>query len=137
MTKTLTFALALALCGGALAAGSKSPKEQAWEAVALADGMKTAVAHFAAKSGRLPTSNEEAGLPAPTVIHGRYASSGTVSGDRITFEFGPGADASLVARHLIFDASLKGEGERAEVTWTCRSEDIAQDACPNDCSCDG
>lgn len=113
-----------------------SPKAQVQEAVALADGMKTATAYFASRSGRFPASNEEADLPAPELVRGRYVASGTVTGSRISFAFGPGADKSLVSKHLTFEGTLRLDGDRAgSVTWACKSDDIAQQSCPDSCAC--
>lgn len=71
------------------------------------------------------------------LINGRYVKSSTVSGNDITFEFGQGADASLVSKHLVFDGVLKIDGVGGEISWTCKSEDIAQEYCPTSCACSG
>jgi type IV pilus assembly protein PilA len=114
------------------------PKAQLREASALADGMKVAVGEFIANNNRLPESNEEAGLPAPTLIRGRYVASGAISGPRIIFEFGPGADKSLVSRHVAYEAELHFEdGRFVSLMWRCKSEDIAQEVCPKSCVCTG
>lgn len=114
------------------------PKAQAREASVLADGMKVAVSEFIAQNNRLPKSNEEAGLPAPTLIRGRYVASGTISGPRISFQFGPAADKSLVSRHLFYEADMKFEdGRFVSLMWRCKSKDIAQEACPESCVCTG
>ena len=113
-------------------------KIQTREASFLADGMKVAVGEFVNKYNRLPASNEEAGLPAPTLIHGKYAASGAISGSRITFEFGPRADASLVGKHLFFEAVLRMKEQRVDsIAWYCKSEDLPQEACPKSCTCSG
>ena len=114
------------------------PKAQIREASALADGMKTAVGEFINNNNRHPESNEEAGLPAPTLIRGRYVASGTISGNRIIMEFGPGADKSLVSKHVFYEAEMHSEdGRFVSVMWRCKSEDIAQESCPKSCVCTG
>jgi hypothetical protein len=135
----LTSAIFLALLAAAPGApSSESLQAQVKEASSLADGMKVAVGEFVNNNNRLPASNEEAGLPAPTLIHGRYVASGAVSGSRISFEFGPGADRSLVGRHLFFEGILTSEeGRFVSLAWRCKSDDIAQDACPKSCVCTG
>jgi len=135
----LTAALLLALTAAASdVPDDGSPRAQTREASHLADGMKLAVGEFTSNHNRLPASNAEAGLPAPTLIRGRYVASGAISGSRISLEFGPGADKSLVARHLLFEASLKMEAGRVlSLMWSCKSEDIAQAACPKSCVCTG
>jgi hypothetical protein len=138
MNTAIVCALAVAFCGAALAADELDLKKQVNEASLLADGMKIAVGEFVNENNRLPASNEEAGLPAPALIRGRYVASGRIEGSRIIFEFGPGAHESLVSKHVFFEGKLEREGGRfLSLMWFCRSEDIAQEACPKSCACSG
>jgi type IV pilus assembly protein PilA len=133
LTSAILWSLIAAASG---APAGASLQAQVREAVLLADGMKIAVGEFVSKTNRMPASNEEAGLPAPTLIRGRYVASGAVSGSRISFEFGPGANSLLVSRHLFFEGIPKmEEGRVVSLMWICRSDDLAQEACPSSCDC--
>jgi len=104
---------------------------QVKEAFALAEGMKMAVADYAANHNSFPANNEEARLPAATLIQGRYVAQSAVDGPKIVFTFGPGSDASIQSKHL----TLVGKLTDGKVSWTCQSEDLPASACPSDCSC--
>ena len=104
---------------------------QVKEAFALAEGMKMAVADYAANHNAFPANNEDARLPAATLIQGRYVAQSAVDGPKIVFTFGPRSDASIQTKHL----TLVGKITDGAVAWTCQSEDLPASACPSDCSC--
>lgn len=126
-------ALMMLIASSAVAAPTPAAdvKTQIKEAFALAEGMKMAVADYAAKHNAFPVNNEEARLPAAALIQGRYVAQSTVDGSKMTFEFGPAADASIQGTHL----TLLGKISDGAVGWTCQSEDLPASACPSDCSC--
>jgi len=119
------------LTSSAAAAPAADIPTQVKEAFALAEGMKMAVADYAAKHNAFPANNEEARLPAATLIQGRYVAQSAVDGPKIDFTFGPGADASIQSKHL----TLLGKITDGVVAWTCQSEDLPASVCPSDCSC--
>jgi type IV pilus assembly protein PilA len=112
-----------------------SLRDQVNEALALADGMKVAVAEHVATTGTFPDTNGQAGLPDSTLIRGKFVTSATVHGERIEFEFGGDADAALKGKHLIVVGKLLKEGNGLE--WTCRSVELPASACPSSCDCSG
>jgi type IV pilus assembly protein PilA len=78
-------------------------RSQVSEGMTLADGAKTAVAEFYSNYGRMPASNESAGLASAASINGQYVSSLTIGTDGlITAAYaGPKANDKLSAAELI------------------------------------
>jgi type IV pilus assembly protein PilA len=109
--------------------------DQVKEALALADGMKVAVAEHLATKGVFPNDNGEAGLPDGSLIRGKFVTRATVHGEQIEFEFGGDADASLQGKHLLVVGKLLKDGNGLE--WTCRSVELPASACPRSCDCSG
>lgn len=109
--------------------------DQVKEALALADGMKVAVAEYVATRGVFPSDNGQAGLPDSSLIRGKFVTSATVHGGQIEFKFGGDADASLRGKHLLMVGKLIKEGSGVE--WTCRSVELPPSACPRSCDCSG
>ena len=124
-------ALIMLIATSASASPAADIPTQVKEAFALAEGMKMAVADYAANHHAFPANNEEARLPAATLIQGRYVAQSAVDGPKIDFTFGPGSDASIQSKHL----TLLGKITDGAVAWTCQSEDLPASACPSDCSC--
>src|SRR5688500_16599112 len=114
-------------------------RSQVSEGSALADGVKTAFAEYVHNSGRLPTSNAEAGLAAPEEIRGSYVSYVNVAGKpgriEVGFSSSPPNSANTVlnGKHLNFDAKVGGNS----IEWSCRSDDLKQKWCPSSCACSG
>ena len=124
-------ALVMLIATSASASPAADIPTQVKEAFALAEGMKMAVADYAAEHNAFPANNEEARLPAATLIQGRYVAQSAVDGSKMTFEFGPGSDASIQSKHL----TMVGQLTDGKVSWSCQSEDLPASACPADCSC--
>ena len=129
--KAVALMMLIASSAAAAPAPAADVQTQVKEAFALAEGMKMAVADYAAKHNAFPANNEEARLPAATLIQGRYVAQSAVDSSKMTFEFGPGSDASIQSKHL----TLLGKITDGAVSWTCQSEDLPASACPSDCSC--
>ena len=129
--KAVALMMLMASSAAAASAPAADVQTQVKEAFALAEGMKMAVADYAATHNAFPANNEEARLPAATLIQGRYVAQSAVDGPKIDFTFGPGSDASIQSKHL----TLVGNLTDGEVSWTCQSEDLPASACPSDCSC--
>lgn len=91
-------------------------RAQVAEGFTLATGAKAAVWDFVANTGRLPSSNESAGLAASTSISGNYASSVDVTGGIITVAFaGPKANSAILSQVLVLSPTT-GNGS---ITWSC------------------
>jgi len=94
-------------------------RTQVAEGAVLAGASKTAVAEYFAKHRKLPANNLAAGVPAPAAIHGRYASSVTITNGRIVVAFGgPAAKAALPASKVLVFAPRPSP---AGLTWDCTS----------------
>jgi len=129
--KALALMMFIASSAAAASAPAADVQPQVKEAFALAEGMKMAVADYTATHNAFPANNEEAHLPAATLIQGRYVAQSAVDGSKMTFEFGSGSDASIQSKHL----TLVGNLTDGKISWTCQSEDLPASACPSDCSC--
>jgi uncharacterized RDD family membrane protein YckC/Tfp pilus assembly protein PilE len=111
-------------------------RSQVSEGVALADGVKTAVAEYYANNERFPADNAAAGLAAPDGIAGIYVRRTTVHPDgRIEAEYSAQApqkaNASLEGARLVFTPNANGGG----IQWQCHSDTLRQKWCPSTCSC--
>jgi type IV pilus assembly protein PilA len=91
-------------------------RAQVAEGFSLATGAKAAVWDFEANTGRLPSSNQSAGLATDTSISGNYVSSVDVTGGVITVAFaGPKANTAILNQVLVLSPTT-GDGS---ITWTC------------------
>jgi uncharacterized RDD family membrane protein YckC/Tfp pilus assembly major pilin PilA len=112
-------------------------RSQVQEAVALADGVKTAMAEYASNKHSFPPSNAAAGLPNPAQISGAYANAVDVGRrpGNIEVYFSSTsphrANQQLNGASLVFTATLTD----ASIAWQCHSESIRQKWCPSSCDC--
>jgi type IV pilus assembly protein PilA len=91
-------------------------RAQVSEGMSLADGAKAAVWDYAANTGRFPTTNTAAGLPAPGSISGTYVSEVNVNGGQITVSYAaPGANLAIQQQTLVLSPTM-GTGS---ITWDC------------------
>jgi type IV pilus assembly protein PilA len=102
-------------------------RAQVAEGLALASGVKTAVAEFHNNNGRFPTNNAEAGLEDATNITGKYVNVVTLifeigtlfkAGDIVVhFKSEPEAHPSIAGRFLLLRPTDTG----GSISWVCRS----------------
>ena len=91
-------------------------RAQVTEGVSLADGAKSAVWDYISSNGKLPPSNQSAGLPSASSISGQYVSGVDVSGGKITVSFaGPKANQAIHNQQLVLSPTT-GAGS---ITWSC------------------
>lgn len=108
-------------------------RSQVSEGPVLADGAKTAVAEFFQNTGRMPGTNESAGLAPADSIKGQYVTQIEVVDGLITASYG-GAKASKkigTDSHLM----LSPITTQGSITWVCKSTDdtIKANYLPQNC----
>lgn len=112
-------------------------RAQVAEGVALADGVKTAVAEYYSSKGAYPMTNADASLPEPAQIAGAYVSGVDAGNGRGAIRVSYSAAAPQRANTAINGAVLEFNPEvhGGDLRWNCRSDDLRQKACPTACSC--
>lgn len=112
-------------------------RSQVAEGVALADGVKTAVAEYYSNKGAYPMANADAGLPEPAQIAGAYVSGVDAGNGRGEIRVSYSAAAPQRANSTINGAVLEfnPEIQGGDLHWNCRSDNLRQKACPTSCSC--
>jgi hypothetical protein len=128
--------------GGVLLAACGDPnvqvqRHQVDEGFDLTKDLRIPVAEFHQKYGRMPRDNNEAGLVPPEVISGRYVSRVTVlesGGFEVTWssKSPQHADPALDGATLRFVPTPTAPGR---FDWTCASDTLPAQACPQTCSC--
>jgi type IV pilus assembly protein PilA len=107
-------------------------RAQVAEGFSLATGAKAAVWDFVANTGRLPPSNQSAGLARPSSISGKYASSVDVTSGLITVAFaGPQANTAISSQVLVLSPTT-GVGS---IKWSCNppSTTLLEEYLPSSC----
>ena len=97
-------------------------RSQMTEGLNLAGGQKSSVTEYRSNKGVWPSSNTEAGIPAPSDIAGKYVASVTVSasgsnGNIRALMKSSGVSARISGAELI----LQGTETSGAYTWTCKS----------------
>jgi type IV pilus assembly protein PilA len=114
-------------------------RSQVSEGSSLADGVKTAVADFNNRTGRLPPNNQSAGLAMPASISGEYVRSVTVhsgfNGRIGAHVSGAKANGQLIAASAILLFSPITHA--GSIEWHCLSVNIKAKWCPSSCVCTG
>ncbi len=87
------------------------------EGLNLASAAKSAVSEYRITIGNFPTTNQAAGIGAPTNIQSKYVRSITVLGTGIVeIQFTGTLDPNLAANTLYFTPSI---GTKSAVDWIC------------------
>jgi hypothetical protein len=83
--------------------------------------------------GRMPRSNAEASLPAPTSLAGRYVGRVELqAGGTFVATFKQSSVAApLAGRSVRFVPEVHGE----LIDWRCASDSISEKFCPSACEC--
>jgi type IV pilus assembly protein PilA len=108
-------------------------RSQVSEGSTLADGAKTAVAEFYSNTGRMPSTNESAGLAAATSITGTYVSQVAVDGGVITATFESSAPQKA---NSAIDGStlvLSPVTSAGSTSWTCDGGTVGRKYLPSSC----
>ena len=93
-------------------------RAQVSEGMSLGTGTKAAIWDFVSNTGRFPTSNASAHLPAAGSIQGNYVSSVNVSSGVITVAFGgPSANTAIPASARLLLSPIATDGS---INWICK-----------------
>ncbi len=104
-------------------------RAQVSEGVVLASGARSAIWDFTANTGRLPPSNESAGLPADTSISGKYVTSVAVGAGLVTVTYGNEANAQIATKTLL----LSPASSEGSLVWACDSANLPGKYLPTTC----
>lgn len=106
-------------------------RTQVTEGMTLASGAKSAVWDFVSNTGRLPKSNESAGLATSTSITGDYVSSVDLApAGKITVAFNaPSANSHIKTSTLVLSAITQA----GSITWSCNSGTVSDKYLPATC----
>jgi len=105
-------------------------RTQISEAIATADGMRSAVALYRARNGGAwPYSNTQAGLLALSAVSGKYVDNTHIENGRIVITLGGDIARAVRGKHIVLTPYLAG----ALVLWHCGSSDIEKDLLPDSC----
>lgn len=98
-------------------------RTQVSEGAVLGDGVRVHVSEVFSNHGTVPADNDEAGLPQPTSITGKYVGSVTVGGGQVTVAFSgtapQRANALLAGSSLVFTPAPNPNA--GSLNWTCSS----------------
>jgi type IV pilus assembly protein PilA len=104
-------------------------RAQVTEGISLATGARAAVWDFVAQKGRMPPSNQSAGLPSSTSILGKYVTSVDATGGVITVAYGGAANNAIVGQTLLLSPFTNG----GSIEWTCSSATMSGKYLPTSC----
>ncbi|MDR6644518.1 type IV pilus assembly protein PilA [Luteibacter sp. 1214] len=105
-------------------------RAQVSEGINLSTGAKTAVWDFFADKGRLPHSNESAGLAAETSIGGKYVSAVRVTDGAVTVFYDSRGANSHVQSSAIMLSPITGAGA---IAWVCKGSPMDSRYLPTAC----
>jgi type IV pilus assembly protein PilA len=104
-------------------------RSQVSEGITLADGAKAAVWDFISNSGRMPNSNESAGLVSASSVIGNYVDQVTVTNGVIAARFGFKANQKISGDTLLM-SPLTTTGS---IQWHCQSSTLSGRYLPTAC----
>lgn len=104
-------------------------RSQVSEGITLADGAKSGVWDFISNTGRMPSSNVSAGLPAASSIIGNYVSQVDVTSGLITATFGYNANLKISGDTVLMSPFTNA----GSIQWHCRTTNIADKYLPTSC----
>ncbi|MDZ7814050.1 MAG: pilin [Ideonella sp.] len=94
-------------------------RSQVSEGMALAEFAKQAIAEHYSKTRRLPSSNEEAGLPPPDKIVGTYVQSVLVRDGALLITYGQQANRHLHGKTLSLRPATVPDYPKVPLAWVC------------------
>ncbi len=83
--------------------------------------VRSAVEEYLKSHGELPANNEEAGLPPPYEISGKYVSQIAVEDGELVVVYGNNADEKIAGKKLML---VPDTSKSPEISWTCTGVDI-------------
>lgn len=133
-------AVVVLLVGGALLAGfllrqhsldrARIIRAQIGQGIAIADGMRMAVASYRVRNGGAwPYNNTQAGLLSLSAVSGKYVENTQIENGRIVITLGGDIGPLVRGKHIVLTPYAEG----SLVRWHCGSDDIAKDLLPTSC----
>ena len=104
-------------------------RAQVSEGISLATGARAAVWDFVSQHGRMPPSNDSAGLPTNTSIAGKYVTSVDATGGVIKVAYGGQANAAITGLSLM----LSPYTHAGSIEWACHSTTLSGKYLPTSC----
>jgi hypothetical protein len=105
-------------------------RTQISEAIATADGMRSAVALYRARNGGAwPYSNTQAGLLALSAVSGKFVDNTHIENGRIVITLGGDIARAVRGKHIVLTPYLAG----SLVLWHCSSSDVEKNLLPKNC----
>jgi type IV pilus assembly protein PilA len=101
-------------------------RAQVTEGVALSEFAQKSVAAFYAKTGRMPTSNEAAGLPPANRIVGSYVESVTVRDGALDIAFGQQSNRNLHQKIVTLRPAVVEGYQQVPVAWICGTATVPE-----------
>ena len=96
-------------------------KAQELEGVSLTYSVRSAVEVYVEDRGKLPGSNEDAGLPPASEISGKYVSQIGIADGKIIVVYGKNVDERVFGKTIVF---IPVVSKNLDVSWTCSSPDL-------------
>jgi prepilin-type N-terminal cleavage/methylation domain len=107
-------------------------RAQVSEGMVLSSGAKAAIWDFVSNTGRYPSDNQSAGLPAPSSIGGSYVSSVDVTNGIIKVLYnGPKANSAItpISKYLV----LSPVSHAGSIVWNCTPSTLDAKYLPTSC----
>ncbi|MGF6712062.1 type IV pilus assembly protein PilA [Luteibacter sp. W1I16] len=105
-------------------------RAQVSEGITVSTGAKSAVWDFFADKGRLPPSNESAGLASAVSIAGKYVSGVTITDGAIRVSFATAAANSHVRDSNLTLSPITSAGS---IAWVCKGSSMENRYLPTSC----
>lgn len=104
-------------------------RAQVSEGLALSTGARAAIWDFSSQKGRMPPTNQSAGLAIPASITGPYVTSVDATGGVILVTFGDRANVAITTKTL----QVSPVTAAGSLTWNCKSTAILPQYLPTTC----
>jgi len=105
-------------------------RAQISDAIATADGMRSAVALYRARNGGAwPYNNTQAGLLSLSAVSGKYVDNTHIENGRIVITLGGDIARAVRGKHIVLTPYLAG----SLVLWHCGSNDVSAELLPESC----
>jgi len=101
-------------------------RAQVTESFSITGELKLSIKDFYKDRGRFPSSNQEAGVPAPEHLIGNYVTGVEVNDGAMHVVFGNFVNANLAGETLTIRPIFVSESPTSPISWTCGYRDAPQ-----------
>jgi len=101
-------------------------RAQVVEAFSLASELKSSVQEYRKEHGRMPATNEAAGVPAPQMLIGNYVKRIEVANGALHIEFGNLANANLAGSIVTLQPLVVTGSPASPMSWRCANRAIPE-----------